>query len=199
MRVSQVARVVNNPPPNARDLREQFPSLGWEDSLEEGMATHSSILAWRIPWMEEPGGLSPVQFSCSVVSDSLQPHGLQYTRFPVHHQLLKLTQIHVHQVGDASQPLHPLSSTSPPNLNLSQHQGLKMSQSLYQVAKVLEFQLQHQSFQWTPRTDLLAVQGTLKESSPTPQLKSVNYSVLSFLYSPTLTSIHDYWENHSFN
>ena len=46
--------------------------------------------------------------------------------------------------------------------------------------------------------DLLAVQGTLK-SSPTPQFKSINSSVLSFLYSPTLTSIHDYWKNHSFN
>ena len=47
--------------------------------------------------------------------------------------------------------------------------------------------------------DLLAVQGTLKESSPTPQLKSINSSAFSFLYSPTLTSIHDFWKNHSFD
>ena len=47
--------------------------------------------------------------------------------------------------------------------------------------------------------DLLAVQGTLKESSPTPQFKSINSSALSFLYSPTLTSVHDYWKNHSFD
>ena len=72
----------------------------------------------------------------------------------VHHQLPEFTQTHVHWVGDAIQPSHPLLSPSPPSLNLSQHQGLfKWVSSLYQVAKVLEFQLQHQSFQWTRRTD----------------------------------------------
>ena len=75
---------------------------------------------------------------------------------PVHHQLLESTQTHVHWVGDAIQPSHPLSFPSPPALNLSQHQGLfQWVSSSHQVAKVLEFQLQHQSFQWTPRTDLL--------------------------------------------
>ena len=75
---------------------------------------------------------------------------------PVHHQLLEFTQIHVHWIGDAIQPSHPLLSPFPPALNLSQHQGLfKWVSSLHKVAKVLEFQLQHQSFQWTPRTDLL--------------------------------------------
>ena len=67
---------------------------------------------------------------------------------PVQHQLPEFTQSHVHWVGDAIQPSHPLSSPSPPALNLSQHQGLfKWVSSSYQVAKVLEFQLQHQSFQ----------------------------------------------------
>ena len=75
---------------------------------------------------------------------------------PVHHQLLDLTQIHIHWVGDAIQSSHPLSSPSPPTFSLSQHQGLFQWVSyLHQVAKVLEFQLQRQSFQWTPRTDLL--------------------------------------------
>ena len=75
---------------------------------------------------------------------------------PVHHQLPEFTQTHVHWVGDAIQPSHPLSSPSPPALNLSQHQGLfQWFSSLHQVAKVLELQFQHQSFQWTPRTDLL--------------------------------------------
>ena len=75
---------------------------------------------------------------------------------PNHHQLLEFTQTLVHQVGDAIQPSHPLSSPSPPALNLSQHQGLfQWVSSLHQVAKVLEFQLLHQSFQWKPRTDLL--------------------------------------------
>ena len=70
---------------------------------------------------------------------------------PVHHQLQEFTQTHVHWVGDAIQPSHPLLSPSPPALNLSQHQGLfQWVSSLHQVAKVLEFQLQHQSFEWTP-------------------------------------------------
>ena len=68
---------------------------------------------------------------------------------PVHHQLLEPTQTHVHWVGDAIQPSHPLLSPSPA-FNLSQHQGLfKWVSSSHQVAKVLEFQLQRQSSQWT--------------------------------------------------
>ena len=75
---------------------------------------------------------------------------------PVHHQLPEFTQTHVHWVSDAIQPSHPPSSPSPPAPNLSQHQGLfKWVSSSHQVVKVLEFQLQHQSFQWIPRTDLL--------------------------------------------
>jgi len=75
---------------------------------------------------------------------------------PVHNQLLESTQTHVHWVSDSIQWSHPLSSPSPPALNLSQHQGFSQwVSSLYHVAKVLEFQLQHLSFQWTPRTDLL--------------------------------------------
>ena len=75
---------------------------------------------------------------------------------PVHHQLLGSTQAHVHWVGDAIQPSHPLSSPSPLAFNLSQHQGLfQWISSSHQVAKVLEFQLQHQSSQWTFSTDFL--------------------------------------------
>ena len=69
--------------------------------------------------------------------------------FPVHHQLPELAQTHVHWVGDAIQPSHPLLPPSPPALNLSQHQGLfQWVGSSHQVAKVLELQLQRQSFQW---------------------------------------------------
>ena len=75
---------------------------------------------------------------------------------PAHHQLLELTQTRVHWVGDAIQPSHPLLSPSPPAPKPSQHQSLfQWVNSSHEVAKVLEFQLQHQSFQWTPRTDLL--------------------------------------------
>ena len=74
---------------------------------------------------------------------------------PVLHQLPEFTQTHVHRVGDAIQPSHPLLSPSPPAPNPSQHQGLfQWVNSSHEVAKLLEFQLQHQSFQWTPRTDL---------------------------------------------
>ena len=70
--------------------------------------------------------------------------------FPVHHQLPELTQTHLHWVGDAIQPSHPLLPASPPALNLSQHQGLfKWVSSLHHLAKVLEFQLQHPSFQYS--------------------------------------------------
>ena len=74
---------------------------------------------------------------------------------PIRHQLLEFTQTHVHRDGDAMQPSHPLSSPSPPAPNPSQHQSLfQWVNSSHEVAKVLEFefQLQHQSFQWTPRT-----------------------------------------------
>ena len=93
--------------------------------------------------------------SRSVVSDSLWPHELQHARPPCPSPTPKPTQTHVHWVDDAIQLSYPLSSPSPPALNLSQHWGLfKWVRSLHQVAKVLEFQLQHQSFQWTSRTDL---------------------------------------------
>ena len=73
-------------------------------------------------WNQQMNGT--VQFSHSVMSDTLQPHELQHARPPCHHQLPKLTQTHVHWVGDAIQPSHPLSSPSPPALNLPQHQGV---------------------------------------------------------------------------
>ena len=97
-----------------------------------------------------------VSFQSSVVSDSCDPMNHSTPGLPVYHQLPEFTQIHVHRVGDAIQPSHPLLSPSPPAPNPSQHQGLfQWISSSHQVAKVLEFQPQHQSFQWTPRTDLL--------------------------------------------
>ena len=96
---------------------------------------------------------SSVVQSCPTVCD---PMNHSTPGLPIHHQLPESTQTHVHCVGGAIQPSHPLSSPSIPALNLSQHQGLfKWVSSLHQVAKTLEFQLQHQSLQWTPRTDLL--------------------------------------------
>ena len=125
---------------------------------------------------------------------------------PVHHQLLELIQTHVHRVSNVIQPSHPLSSPSPPAFNLGQHQGLfKWVSCLHQMAKVLEFQLQHQYFQWIFRTDFLwdGLVGSpcsprdSKESSPAPKFRSSNSSAFSFLYSPILTSTHDYWKNYN--
>ena len=150
---------------------------------------------------------SSVQFSRSVMSNSLWPHVLQHARLPVHQQLPELAQTHVHPVSDAIQPSHPLSFPSPPAFNLSQHWDL-FSESILHIrwpklgastsASVLPMNIQD----WFP----LALTGlssfhtrNSQESSPTPQFKSINSSVLSFLYSPALTSIHDYWKNHSFD
>ena len=163
------------------------------------------------------------KWSRSVVSDSLRPHGLQPTRllcpwdFPGKstgvgcHCLLRdclseFTQIHAHWVGDAIYAPHPLLPPSTFAFDLSQHQGLfQLVGSLHQVAKVLE--LQHQSFKWIFRVDFLwdwlvwypCSPQDFQESSSAPQFESINSLALSFLYGPTLTSIHDYWENHSFD
>ena len=89
------------------------------------------------------GNLAP---SCPTLCD---PMDCIMPGLPVHHQLPEITQTHVHWVCDVIQPSHPLSSPSPPALNLSQHQGLfQWVCSLHKVAKVLELQIQHQSLQW---------------------------------------------------
>ena len=145
---------------------------------------------------------SSVQFSCSVVSDSLWPHESQHERPPcpsttpgVYPNSCPLSRWCHLTISSSVIP-------SPPAFNLSQHQGLfKWVSSPHQVAKVLEFQLQYSNeysglisfrMDWL---DLLAVQGTLKSSSTT-QFKSIS-SALSFLYSPTFISVHDYWKKHS--
>ena len=146
---------------------------------------------------------SSVAQSCSTLCD---PINCSTPGLPIHHQLPEFTQTHVHRVGDAIQPSHPLSSPSSPAPNPSQHQSFfQWVNSSHDMAKVLEFQLQHHSFQRNPRADLLhdGLVGSpcsprdSQESSPTPQFKSINSSALSFLHRPTLTSIHDYWKNHS--
>ena len=135
------------------------------------------------------------------MSDSLWPHGLQHTRSPrpsptpgAYSNLCPLSRW-CHPT--ISSFVVPLSSC----LHYFQHQGFfRWVSSSHQVAKVLEFQLQHQSFQWIFRTDFLqdglvwcpCSPRNSQESSPTPQFKSINSSALSFLYSPTLTSTHDY-------
>ena len=130
-------------------------------SVEEKTASHSSVPTWEIPWTKESGGLQSmglqnighnwtlthtpsVQFSsvaqsCPTLCD---PMNRSTPGLPVHHQLPEFTQTHVHRVGDASQPSHPLSYPSPPAPNPSQHQSpFQWVNSSHEVAKVLEFQL----------------------------------------------------------
>ena len=126
--------------------------------------------------------LSSVVQLCLTLCD---PVNCSTPGLPVHHKLPEFTQTHVRWVSDAIQLSQPLSSYSPPVPNPSQHQGLfQWVNSSQEVAKVLEFQLQHQSFQWTPRTDLLqdglvgspcSPRGS-QESSPTPQFTLLSHS-----------------------
>ena len=124
---------------------------------------------------------------------------------PVHHQFPEFTETHVHRVSDIIQPSHPLSSPSPlppipPSIGVfSNESTLHIRWPKYwsfsfsiipskEIPGLISFRMD-----WL---DLLAVQGT-QESSPTPQFKSIKSSALSLLHSPTLTSIHDHWKNHS--
>ena len=119
---------------------------------------------------------------------------------PVHHQLPELTQTHIHLVSDAIQPSHPLSSPSPPAFNLSQHQSFPVSQlfisggqSIGASASVLPMNIQD----WFP----LGLTGliSLKSKGLFKSLLQHHSSKVSVLYSPSRTSIHDYWRNHSFD
>ena len=131
---------------------------GWEGregKTEKGEGEEEERRGWR-----RKGKFSSVTQSCLTLCN---PMNRSTPSLPVHHQLREFTQTHVQWVSDAIQPFHPLSSPSPPTFNLSKHQGLfqwvntlhEVASSSHHVAKVLEFQLQHQSFQWTLRTDLL--------------------------------------------
>ena len=147
--------------------------------------------------------VSSVTKSCLTLCD---PMDCSTPGFTVLLHLPELAQTRVQQVSDAIQPSHPLSSPSPPAFDLSRHQGLfQWVSSLHQVAKVLYWSF---SFSVSPSNeysrlisfridwfDLLSVQ----ESSLAPQFKSTNSSILSLPYGPTLTSVHDYWKNHSFD
>ena len=153
----------------------------------KGMSVHYSSVAQSCPTLWDPMNHSTPGLT-------------------VHHQLREFTQTHFHRVSDAIQPSHPLSPPSLPAPNPFQHQSLfQWVNASHEVSKVLEFQLQHHSFQGNPRDDLLqnGLSGSpccprdSQESSPTPQFKTINSSALSFLHSPTFTSIHDHWKNHS--
>ena len=207
------------------------------------MATHSSVLAWRIPGTGEPGGLlsmwshrvghdwsnlaaaaaytwkgttdtkaqrykhvyTSVQFSCSAVSDSLWPHGLQHARLPWPSNLGACSNSH-----PSSQWCHPTISSSvilfspclqsfPASVSFPMSQFFTsggQSIGVSASASVLPVNIQD----WFPLGGLVwspCSPRNSQESSLTLQFKTSNSSALSFLYGPTLTCIHDYWKNHS--
>ena len=124
-----------------------------EDVLESNCSISSSLGPHSCCSSFSPPGctydLMLFLFSRSAMSNSFWPHGLQLARPPCPSPAPELTQTHVHRVSDAIQPSHPLSSPSPPALNLSQHQRLlQWVSSSSQVAKGLALQPQHQSFRW---------------------------------------------------
>ena len=127
----------------------------------QGVAKSRTRLNWtELNWTEGSCNLPSIICQFSSVTQSCltlcDPMNGSTPGLPVHHQLPEFTQTHVHWVGDAIQPYHPLSSSSPPASNPSKQQGLfQWINSSHEVAKVLEFQLQHHSFQRTPRNDLL--------------------------------------------
>ena len=164
-------------------------------------------------WMTQSGKRMTLRnlYCCSVVQSCLPLWDLMDCSTPGFlflHCLLEFAQIHVHWVDDAIQPSHPLFapfSSCPQSFPASG--SLQWVGSLHQVAKVLELQLQQQSFQWIVWVDFLqdwlvcspCSPRDFQESSPKRQFKSINSSVISFLYGSAPTSIHDYWKNHSFD
>ena len=156
--------------------------------------------------------LSLIQFSsvAQLRPTLCDPMDCSTPGFPVHHKLPEFTQTYIHWVGDAIQPSHPLSPPSPPAFSLSQHQGIfPMSQFFTSGGQTIGVSASASVLPMNTHSglisfrmdwlDLLVLQGIRQESSPTPQFKSINSLVLSFLYSPTFTSIHDSWKNHSFD
>ena len=141
--------------------------------------------------------LSPVRL-CS-------PMDCSTSGLPVHHQVPEFTQTHVHWVSDVIQPSHPLSSPSPSAFNLSQHQVFPMSQFITSDGQsigvsALVSVLPMNIHDWFPLgwTGWISLQSKgLSRVFSTSQFKSINSSVLNFLYRPAVTSIHDYCKNHS--
>ena len=140
---------------------------------------------------------SSVAQSCPTLCD---PKDCSTPGRPVHHQHWEFTQTHIHWVCDAIQQSHSLLSLSPHTFSLCRHL-LKWVSFSHQVAKVLEFQLQHQSFQgiqdWFPLewTGCISLQSRrLSRVFSNTMVQKHQFFVISFLYSPTLTSIHDYWK-----
>ena len=169
-----------------------FNKNSWTESFSGSFATYSQ-------------SISLVTQSCMTLC---HPMDCNTPGFFVHNQIPALTQTHVHRVSGAIQPSHPLSTllllpSIFPNIRVFSSESVlcirwpKYWSFSFKISPSNEYSgLISFRMDWL---DLLAVQGTLQESSPMPQSKSINSLVLSFLYSPTFTSMQDYWKNNSFD
>ena len=174
----------------------RIQSLGWEDPLVKEVATHSNILAWEIPWTEEPVVVAVVVESVSHVWLFVTPW--THARLPC--TSLSLAQTHVHWVGNAIQTAHRLS---PLLLLFSIFPSIRLFSSELALcirgSKYWSF-----SFSISPSNEYSRLvcypccPRDFQESSPASQFESIDSSAPKLLYGPTLTSIHDYWKNHSF-
>jgi len=136
-----------------------YVALDSKGALGENGWTHVYVVTESLYSSPETITILLISYCCSVAQSCptvCNPMNCSTTDFLILHYFWEFAQSHVHWIGDASQPSHLLSSPSPPAFSLSQHQGLfQWVSSLHQVVKVLELQLQHQSFQWMFRVDFL--------------------------------------------
>ena len=167
------------------------------------------ICSWSSTWLQKvilEGWNYSVQFSCSVVSDSLRPHESQHTRTPcpsptprVHSNSYPLSQWCQPAISSSAIPFFSCPQSLPASASFPVSQLFAwrgQSTGVSALASFLPMNTQDWSpIGWMGWTSLQSRDS--QESSPTPQFKSINSSVLSFLYSPTFTSIHDHWKNHS--
>ena len=160
------------------------------------MQSGMEFLMTRANWLKLCLQFSSITQSCLTLCD---PMNHSTPGLPVHHQLLEFTQTHVHWVGDAIQPSHPLSSPSPPAPNPPSIRVFSKELVLRsRCPKYWSFSFSISRSNEHPGLisfrmnwlDLLAVQGTLK---------SINSLMLSLLYDPSLTLMHAYWKNHTFD
>ena len=174
------------------------------DSLWDWQAWRSE----RNQHLHAPMMFSSVQFSCSVMFDSLRPHEPKHTRLPC---LSPTPGVHPNPCA-LSQWCHPTISSSVVPFSSCPHSfpalgSSQVSQLFTSGGQSIKFQLQHQSFQWTFRTDFLqdwlvwspCCPVDSQESSPALKFERINSSALSLFYGPILTSVHDYQKNHSFD
>ena len=193
-------------------------SLGLDDSLEKEMATHSGILAWKISWTKELQSMgsqrlghnwatnTSVQFSHSVVSNSLRPHESQHARPPcpspapgVHSDSSPSSQWCHPAISSSVVPFSSRLQSLPASKSFPMSQLFACGGQNTGVSAVASF-LPKNTQGWSPLEWLVGFPCSPRDSQepfPTPQFKSINSSVLSFLHSPTFTFIHDHRKNHS--